>query len=170
SEWVPASSSATPIASWFLGRPSFEAAQWSLPTFVPAWPCCSPPSPRMAQAPFTTLARSSGDTSRSIPGSEPLGQRLSDLNREYGVPGTEYRVRREEPVEGTVPRFAIPEWRERFGVVAGITGRGSEDGRGFDLGLWTDASVHNVMPRWCALRQPEPRLEGNERGVPGEQT
>jgi YfiH family protein len=89
---------------------------------------------------------------------------LSDLNREYGVPGTEYRVRREEPVEGTVPRFAIPEWRERFGVVAGITGRGSEDGRGFDLGLWTDASVHDVMTRWRAFRRAEPGFDATVLG------
>ena len=51
------------------------------------------------------------------------------------------------------PRFEIPDWRERYGVVAGITGRGSEPGRGFDLGLWSDAPVGEVMSRWRAFRR-----------------
>jgi purine-nucleoside/S-methyl-5'-thioadenosine phosphorylase / adenosine deaminase len=63
---------------------------------------------------------------------------------------------RERPVEGQVPRFEIPGWRERFGVVAGITGRGVGDGRGFDLGLWTDAPVGEVMSRWRLFREVEP--------------
>lgn len=41
-------------------------------------------------------------------------------------------------------------------MVAGITGRGTSAGRGFDLGLWTDAPVGEVMTRWRAFRRAEP--------------
>lgn len=57
---------------------------------------------------------------------------------------------------GEVPRYEVPEWRTRYGVVAGITGRGSVPGRGFDLGLWTEAPVGEVMSRWRAFRSAEP--------------
>lgn len=60
---------------------------------------------------------------------------------------------REVPVSGSVPRFEIPGWREQYGVVAGITGRGSEPGRGFDLGLWSREPVEEVMTRWLTLRR-----------------
>jgi len=62
----------------------------------------------------------------------------------------------EEEVDGAVPRRELPGWRERFGVVAGITGRGGLPGRGFDLGLWSEAPVGEVMNRWRAFRQSEP--------------
>jgi len=58
----------------------------------------------------------------------------------------------EQPVPGPVPRFELAAWREQLGLLAGITGRGTEQGRGFDLGLWTDAPVGEVMSRWRALR------------------
>lgn len=61
---------------------------------------------------------------------------------------------------GPVPRFELTDWRERFGVVAGITGRGDGPGRGFDLGLWTDAPVGEVMSRWRAFRAAEPGFAG----------
>jgi len=48
-----------------------------------------------------------------------------------------------------VPRAELAEWRERFGLVAGLTGRG-ENG-GFSLGLQTDEPVGQVMGRWRAL-------------------
>jgi hypothetical protein len=57
-----------------------------------------------------------------------------------------------------VPRFEIPGWQERYGVVAGITGRGTEPGRGFDLGLWSDAPVGEVMSRWRAFRRQLPEF------------
>src|SRR5262245_52768271 len=57
---------------------------------------------------------------------------------------------------GDVPRFEIPGWQEKYGVVAGITGRGEGGGRGFDLGLWTEAPVGEVMTRWRAFRRAEP--------------
>ena len=69
---------------------------------------------------------------------------------------TEAPVLREEEVAGDVPRCEVPGWRERFGVVAGITTRGALAGRGFDLGLWTDAPVGEVMGRWRAFRRAEP--------------
>ena len=56
-------------------------------------------------------------------------------------------------LSGTAPRFEIPGWRERYGVAAGITGRGPEPGRGFDLGLWSSEPVGEVMNRWLALRR-----------------
>jgi YfiH family protein len=61
----------------------------------------------------------------------------------------------ERQLPGIVPRWEIPGWRERFGVVAGITGRG--DGpEPFDLGLWTTAPVGEVMARWRAFRASVP--------------
>ncbi len=63
---------------------------------------------------------------------------------------------REVPVLGKIPRFEIPDWRERYGVVAGITGRGAEPGRGFDLGLWSEAPVGEVMSHWRAFRHELP--------------
>ncbi|OLB06613.1 MAG: hypothetical protein AUH06_07430 [Gemmatimonadetes bacterium 13_2_20CM_69_27] len=44
----------------------------------------------------------------------------------------------------------LRDWAERYGVVAGITTRGS--GRGFSLGLWSEENVGQVMTRWRALR------------------
>ncbi|MBL8999237.1 MAG: hypothetical protein JNL44_18365, partial [Gemmatimonadetes bacterium] len=66
---------------------------------------------------------------------------------------------REVRLPGPVPRYEVPGWRERFGVVAGITGRGTSPGRGFDLGLWTDAPVGEVMTRWRAFRRAEPGFD-----------
>jgi copper oxidase (laccase) domain-containing protein len=63
------------------------------------------------------------------------------------------RVVREVPTPGSVPLYELTGWRERFGVTAGITGRGPEPGRGFDLGLWSDAPVGEVMSRWRAFRR-----------------
>jgi polyphenol oxidase len=62
----------------------------------------------------------------------------------------------EAPVPGPVPRFELSSWREGSGLVAGITGRGSEPGSGFDLGLWSDAPVGGTMRRWQAFRQTSP--------------
>jgi polyphenol oxidase len=62
----------------------------------------------------------------------------------------------EEPVAGTPTRFELASWRNELGVVAGITGRGSEDERGFDLGLWSEAPVGEVMSRWRLFRSAMP--------------
>ena len=65
----------------------------------------------------------------------------------------------EAPVAGPVPRFELADWRARFGVVAGITGRGS--GTGFDLGLsGVTAPVGEVMDRWKLLRSTLPEFSG----------
>lgn len=65
---------------------------------------------------------------------------------------------RETPLAGPVPRFEIPGWRARFGVVAGITARGEEPSRDFDLGLWSRAPVGEVMNRWVAFRRALPEF------------
>jgi YfiH family protein len=72
---------------------------------------------------------------------------------------------REVPVAGSVPRFEIPNWREQYGVTAGITGRGTEPGRGFDLGLWSDAPVGEVMSRWRAFRRELPEFSAVALGI-----
>ena len=61
---------------------------------------------------------------------------------------------------GPVPRYEVPGWRKSYRVVAGISGRGDTPGRGFDLGLWTDAPVGEVMSRWRAFRHAEPGFVG----------
>lgn len=61
----------------------------------------------------------------------------------------------EVPCPGPVPRFEVPGWRAQFGIVAGITGRGDQGGRGFDLGLWSNAPVGETMSRWRELRRAE---------------
>jgi YfiH family protein len=66
---------------------------------------------------------------------------------------------REVPVPGSVPRFEIPAWRERYGVIAGVTGRGSDPERGFDLGLWSREPVGDVMTRWLTFRRGLPEFQ-----------
>lgn len=56
----------------------------------------------------------------------------------------------ESLIPGEIPRYELTRWRERFGVVAGITGRDC------DLGLWTRHPVNEVMQRWRAFRGAEP--------------
>jgi YfiH family protein len=48
-----------------------------------------------------------------------------------------------------VPRAELAEWRERFGLVAGLTLRGGNGG--FSLGLWTSEPIGQVMGRWRAF-------------------
>jgi YfiH family protein len=62
----------------------------------------------------------------------------------------------EEPVAEGPPRFELASWKQDLGVVAGITGRGAEPGRGFDLGLWSEAPVGEVMSRWRLFRGSVP--------------
>jgi YfiH family protein len=62
----------------------------------------------------------------------------------------------EEPVAGEPPRFELARWREELGLVAGITSRGSDAGPGFDLGLWSEAPVGEVMRRWRLFRSAMP--------------
>ena len=65
--------------------------------------------------------------------------------------GSSPSVLHEELRPGPLPLYDLSAWRPH-GVVAGITGRGTGPGRGFDLGLWTDAPVGEVMSRWGAFR------------------
>jgi YfiH family protein len=69
----------------------------------------------------------------------------------------------EQPLQGPVPRFEIPGWLDRFGVVAGVTGRGDEN-QPFDLGLWTERPVGEVMGRWRQLRSAEPGFSAHVLG------
>jgi YfiH family protein len=62
----------------------------------------------------------------------------------------------EEPVPGELPRFELRAWREALGLVAGITARGNAPGNGFDLGLWGEAPVGEVMGRWRLFRRSLP--------------
>jgi YfiH family protein len=56
---------------------------------------------------------------------------------------------------GDVPLWEVPGWRERWGITAGITGRG-DPAAPFDLGLWTDQPVGAVMSRWRTFRRQFP--------------
>ncbi|MGH7528169.1 MAG: polyphenol oxidase family protein [Gemmatimonadales bacterium] len=64
----------------------------------------------------------------------------------------------EIPLTAPIPLYEVPGWRERLGVVAGITARGDLPGRGFDLGLWSDAPVGEVMSRWRTFRRAHPEF------------
>lgn len=77
----------------------------------------------------------------------PLGSALPPR----GMTAAQPSVLREEPRPGSLPLYELSSWRSR-GVVAGITARGTEPGRGFDLGLWSEAPVGEVMSRWRAFR------------------
>lgn len=58
----------------------------------------------------------------------------------------------ERPVPGGLPIWEIPGWRERHGVVAGITGKGN----GFDMGLRGGGPVGEVLDRWMRLAEEFP--------------
>lgn len=69
-------------------------------------------------------------------------------------------IAREARVMGEVPRWEVPGWREEFGVVAGVTGRGNLPEGDFDLGLWTAAPVGEVLGRWRRFLRAEPGFSG----------
>jgi YfiH family protein len=54
---------------------------------------------------------------------------------------------RETRVPGTIPRLELAEWATRFGVVAGITTRGTD----FNLGVTTPAPARDVTEHWRQL-------------------
>ncbi len=62
----------------------------------------------------------------------------------------------EDAVSHDPPRFELAAWRRDLALVAGITGRGSAPGGGFDLGLWSEAPVGEVMSRWRRFRRSLP--------------
>lgn len=59
---------------------------------------------------------------------------------------------------GPLPLWDLTGWRGRFGVLAGITGRGDDTAVPFDLGLWTGQPVGDVMARWRLLRSAFPEF------------
>ncbi|MEE8061832.1 MAG: laccase domain-containing protein [Gemmatimonadales bacterium] len=74
---------------------------------------------------------------------------------------TSATVLREEPTTDAVPHHSIPGWTERFGVIAGITGRGGEgETAGFDLGLHSDEPVGRIMAHWQTFQESLPRFRG----------
>ena len=66
----------------------------------------------------------------------------------------------ERLVAEPVPLWEVPGWRQRFGVTAGITGRGGDPAAPFDLGLWTERPVREVMERWRRFRRQLPGFSG----------
>ncbi len=63
---------------------------------------------------------------------------------------------REEVYRGApVPRMEIPGWRDRFGVVAGVTTRGTS-AEPLDLGLASNVPVGRVLGQWALFRSAEP--------------
>jgi YfiH family protein len=59
-------------------------------------------------------------------------------------------------VAGEPPRLELARWRDELGLLAGITSRGHDAGPGFDLGLWSEAPVGEVMRRWRLFRSALP--------------
>ena len=85
---------------------------------------------------------------------EAAGQRGGGAPPQQG--GSTVEVLGEQLVSERPPRFELAAWKDALGLIAGITGRGDEEGRGFDLGLWSDAPVGEVMSRWRAFRRSLP--------------
>lgn len=57
---------------------------------------------------------------------------------------------RETARDGLPPRLELAAWRERWGLVAGITSRG-EEAAPWDMGFAGTAPIGQVLPRWQAL-------------------
>jgi YfiH family protein len=57
--------------------------------------------------------------------------------------------------EGSAPRLELAEWREQFGVIAGITGAGPGPAP-FDLGLGGTTPVATVLEHWRSLQRSLP--------------
>jgi YfiH family protein len=60
---------------------------------------------------------------------------------------------------GAVPMVEVPGWREEFGVVAGLTTRGTP-GQEFDLGLASEEPTRVVLDRWHRVHDAFPGFEG----------
>jgi hypothetical protein len=65
---------------------------------------------------------------------------------------------REQLSPGPIPLYDLSAWHSHR-AIAGITGRGADAGRGFDLGLWSDAPVGEVMSRWRTFRRALPGFD-----------
>jgi copper oxidase (laccase) domain-containing protein len=65
------------------------------------------------------------------------------------VTDTAARVLAERAVaRAGVPRYELAEWREEYGIAAGVTSRRHE----FDLSLGSETPIGTAMGRWQALR------------------
>lgn len=73
-------------------------------------------------------------------------------------------VREVSPAPAGVPRYHVPGWESRFGVVAGITGRQGRGGTEFDLSLLSDRPAAEIMERWRTLRDALPQISGVVQG------
>jgi copper oxidase (laccase) domain-containing protein len=71
---------------------------------------------------------------------------------------------REEATAGLIPRYEVPGWSERFGLVAGISGRSGADDLDADFGLHSDRPVGPLMDRWRAFRDAMPEFPGSVLG------
>jgi YfiH family protein len=58
-------------------------------------------------------------------------------------------MREERVADPVVPRAELGAWRDRFGLVAGLSVKGHNGG--FSLGLWTEEPIGQVMGRWRAF-------------------
>jgi len=73
-----------------------------------------------------------------------------------GTAVTKVAIAREvELPSAGVPRMELAGWREEFGLVAGVTTRGTEAAP-FDLGLTGGRPVGQVLGQWAAFRAAEP--------------
>ena len=72
-------------------------------------------------------------------------------------------VREDAPTD-EVPRYDVPSWHSRFGVVAGITGRRDHGGTEFDLSLLSDRPAAEVVGRWRTLRDALSPVAGVVQG------
>ncbi len=71
---------------------------------------------------------------------------------------------REDAPTAEVPRYHVPSWHSRFGVVAGITGRRDRGGTEFDLSLLSDRPAAEVTGRWRTLRDTLSPITGVVQG------
>ena len=79
------------------------------------------------------------------------GQRTASSTAPGPAPRGDSANRR-PPREPRPDRFLSTSFHWRSRRRRGITARGTGPGRGFDLGLWSDAPVGEVMSRWRAFR------------------
>ncbi len=93
----------------------------------------------MSDASVAPPARSGAGTSATA----APARRRSGAGRERAAAGASVLA---DPI---MPRAELDEWRERFGLVAGLTMRGGNGG--FSLGLQTEEPVGQVMGRWRAF-------------------
>lgn len=71
---------------------------------------------------------------------------------------------REQLQTGAIPRFALEDWQRRFGVVAGVTGRGDNPGEDFDLGFQTPAPTRQALDNWSRFRKDQAGFHGTASG------